>query len=63
MGVESQLLALGEGMQDGSGEGRDLDLVMGRVTPTFSSKSACVSDREGFSGSGAWASVWGCANG
>ena len=25
--------------------------------------SGCVSDLEGFSGSGAWASVWGCANG
>ena len=37
MGVESLLLALGEGIQVGSGEGRDLGLVMGQVSPTFSS--------------------------
>lgn len=63
MGVKSQLLALGEGMQDGSDEGRDLGLVVGQVSPTFLSNICRVSDWEGFSGSGAWASVWGCANG
>ena len=35
MGVKSQLLALGEGMQDGSGEGRDLGLVVGQVISHF----------------------------
>ena len=34
----------------------DTCLLLSRVI------SGCVSDLEGFSGSGGWASVWGCAN-